>query len=263
MDARIRDGCLCHFVPRRTIIAREHIVKLEGSLGTFPLRELIDMVTFSSVTGVLNIYGSGKTGHLFFREGRLYHAERGLARGMDALAELLAIDEALFSFVTDTVSEEKSLWGAPDYYLQNAERSAARWRQIRAYVPDLERVPRLLVAPAWIDRHVNPAHHPLLAVVDGRVSLRDIAARLGWAAIDVAEIAAQLSLDGVIELVTAPAEPPAPAPPAPRTGLFDQLLGSSSSAQTSSQADAPPANPQERPYHSVEDAILQLLRGSG
>lgn len=263
MDARIRAGCLRHLVPRRAIIAREHTVKLEGSLVTFPLRELIDMVLFSSVTGVLNIYGSGRTGHLFFREGRLYHAERGLARGMDALAELLAIDEALFSFVTDAVSEEESLWGAPDYHLQNAERAAARWRRIRAYVPDLERVPRLLVAPAWIERHVNLAHHPLLAVVDGRVSLRDIAARLGWAAIDVAEIAAQLILDGVIELITAPAEPPAPAPPAPGTGLFDQLLASSSSAQTPSRADPPPADPQARAYHSVEDAILRLLRGSG
>ncbi|MGQ9925723.1 MAG: DUF4388 domain-containing protein [Chloroflexaceae bacterium] len=244
-------------------------MKLEGSLVTFPLRELIDMVMFSSVTGVLNIYGSGKVGHIFFREGRLYHAEHGLARGMDALTELLAIDDARFSFVTDTVSEEESLRDASDNYLQHAERAAARWRQIRAYVPDLERVPRLLVAPAWINRHVNPAHYPLLAVVDGRVSLRDIAARLGWAAIDVAEIAAQLSLDGVIELITAPAEPPppatpaAPAAPARRTGLFDRLLASSSSAPASSQADSTSTDPQARPYHSVEDAILQLLRGSG
>ncbi|MCX7789160.1 MAG: DUF4388 domain-containing protein [Chloroflexaceae bacterium] len=238
-------------------------MKLEGSLATFPLRELIDMVIFSSVTGVLNIYGSGTAGHLFFRDGTLYHAERGSARGMDALAELLAVDEALFSFVTDIVSAEESLWGAPDYYLPSAERAATRWREIRAYVPDLERVPRLLVAREWIERHVNPAHHPLLAAVDGRVTLRDIAARLSWAAIDVAEIAAQLSLDGVIELVTVPAEPPAPAPPAQGTGLFDRLLNPHSSAQTSSQTDPPPAEPPARSYRSVEDAVLRLLRESG
>jgi len=238
-------------------------VKLEGSLDTFPLRELIDMVMFSSVTGVLNIYGSGRAGQLFFRDGTLYHAERGPACGMDALAELLAIDGALFSFVTDATSEAESLWGAPHYYLQSAERAAARWRQIRAYVPDLERVPRLLVTPAWIERHVNPAHHPLLAAVDGRATLRDIAARLGWAGIDVAEMAAQLSLDGVIELVAAPAEPPAPAPPDRKPGLFDRLLASSSSAQASPQADPPPPDPEKRPYRSVEDSILQILRGSG
>lgn len=263
MDARIRAACLGRSVLHCTIIARERIVKLEGSLATFPLRELIDMVTFSSVTGVLNIYGSGKAGRLFFRDGALYHAERGAARGIDALAELLAIDEAFFSFVSDIVAEDESLWGAPHYFLQSAERAATRWRQIRPYVPDLERIPRLLVAPEWIERHVNPAHHPLLALVDGRLTLRDIAARLSWAAIDVAEIAAQLSLDGVIELTTSPSEPPDPAPPARGSGLFDRLLASGSATPASPPAAPPPADPQPRPYQSVEDPILRLLRGSG
>lgn len=263
VDARIRTGCPGHPVPHRAIIARGRIVKLEGSLATFPLRELIDMVTFSSVTGVLNIYESGKAGHLFFRDGALYHAERGAARGIDALAELLAVDEAFFSFVSDIVAEDESLWGAPHYFLQSAERAANRWRQIRPYVPDLERTPRLLVAPEWIERHVNPAHHPLLALVDGRLTLRDIAARLSWAAIDVAEIAAQLLLDGVIELTSASPEPPDPAPPARQSGLFDRLLASDTASPASPPKAPPPADPRPRSHQSVEDSILRLLRGSG
>lgn len=233
-------------------------MKLEGSIDTFPLRELIDMVVYSSVTGALNIYGPGAPGQLYFRDGVLYHVERGTARGADALAELLELSRASFSFVSDVATRDESLHGPLSYQLQNAEHAAARWRQIRPYVPDLERVPRLLVPRDGLQRRVSPAHHPVLAEIDGQRTLRQIAASLAWAAVDVAEVAMQLLLDDIIELLPGSATPVAPAAPEttprPGEGLFDRLLHLSTPYRP---------GPETTPRPLAEEAIVRLLRSSG
>jgi len=175
-------------------------VKLEGSLDTFPLRELIDMVMYSSVTGVLNIYVLGEAGYLYFRDSVLYHAERGSSTGVQALAELLEPARGEFSFVSELVTAGDSLYGGVSMHLQTAERLAARWRQIRAYIPTLELIPQLVVAREAATRRLSPAHHAVLDAVDGRANLRQITDILGWAEVDVAEAAAQMSVDELIDL---------------------------------------------------------------
>lgn len=228
-------------------------MKLEGSLDQFPLSELIDMVTYSSVTGVLNIYGPGPSGHLFFRDGKLYHAEHGKTQGSDALAEIFAVEQGHFSFVSDITTENESIWGSIDYHLQHAEQAATRWRRIRAYVPHLDLTPRLLIGADRLHQRVNPAHYPVLDLIDGHATLRAIAARLGWAAIDVAEVAAQLSLDGVIALENPPPDHDEKTAPS-RAAVPSNTATPSEPSPNASASPAPP---------SPEEMIVRLLRGSG
>jgi hypothetical protein len=231
-------------------------VKLEGSLSSFPPRELIDMVAYSSVTGVLNIYGPATAGQIFFRSGAVYHAAFGQARGIDALAELLELQRGEFSFVSDLLAQEESLRGGVASLLAAAERLAARWRQVRAYVPSLDLVPHHALGRELALRRVSPAHHALFAAMAGTSSLRTIAAQVGWAEIDVAEVAALFCVDGLIELRRVPAEPARSHHDGggfQREGLFDRLLGRTSDVQR------PEPEPQER---AGEDAILRLLRDS-
>lgn len=236
-------------------------MKLEGSFDTFPLRELIDMVSYSSVTGALNIFGPGEQGQLYFRDGVLYHVVRGAARGVDALAELLELSQAQFTFVSDTALDEESLWGPLHHHLQSAERIATRWRQLRAYVPSLELVPLLTVARETALRRVGPAHHQILAAIDGQTTLRQIAASLGWAEIDVAEAAVQMTLDGLVDLRSQQAPTPSPCPeasPEDAQGVFDRIRSRAGIAPQRPPEVAPLRVPDPR---SPEDLILKLLRG--
>jgi hypothetical protein len=249
-------------------------VKLEGTLALFPLAELIETVVYSSVTGVLNIYGgTGAPGSLYFRDGVLYHVERDASEGITALAELFELSQANFAFVSDVTSERESLWGALSQHLQTAERLAARWRQLRAYVPNLDLIPLLLVTSEAALRRIGPAHHGVLKSIDGQSNLRQIAVGLGWAEIDVAEAIVQMSVDGLIELRSprplAAAEPDAPAPRV-GGGLFDRMR-----AQTPPKAQ-PRAAPQTTPIteplpsealqsepldpRAQDELILKLLR---
>lgn len=234
-------------------------MKLEGSLDTFPLRELVDMIVYSSVAGALNVYGPGAQGRLYFREGTLYHAERGPADGVEALAELLEHRGGSFAFVSDARVEAESLWGSLAHNMQTAERLATRWRQVRPYVPHLELTPSLLLPRDAALRRIGPAHQPLLAAVDGQATLREIALALGWAAIDVAEAIVQMTIDSVVDLRSRP-QGAAPAPPAegPAGGIFDRLRPRGQ-APARLAVEAEPAHLADG--RSGEELILKVLRG--
>lgn len=233
-------------------------MRLEGSLETFPLRELIDMAVYSSITGAINIYTQGEQGRLYFRDGTLYHATRGPSQGIEALAELLEPTSGTFAVIADLTSEEESLCGALSHHLQTAERTASRWRMVRSYVPNLDLIPGLLVSHEAALRRVGPAYQPVLNAVDGKTSLRQIASALGWATIDVAEAIVQMTVDGLVELRAQRASTPSPPPPeepgAPR-GLFDRLRTRNPPPQC--QAPDPLIYSDTR---SPEDLILKLLR---
>ena len=239
-------------------------MKLEGSIRTFPLRELIDMVVYSSVTGVLNLFDQGPPGHLYFRDSVLYHVDRGAARGEEALAELFELSNATFAFVSDLTVEEESLSDALGQHLQNAERTAARWRQLRPHIPHLELIPRLKVTREAAIPRVSIAHHQVLAAIDGRTSLQQIATDLGWTAIETAEVIVQMVVDGLIELGSQPTA--APANPFGGNGVFGRVIAQTQApprpsavpqGQTRPQAPTPPSAEARTP----EELILQLLRG--
>jgi len=222
-------------------------VKLEGTLDTFPLRELVEMIAYSSVTGVLNVYGPDSSGHLFFRDGQLYHADCGAQRGPDALVSMLEYERGQFAFVSDQTTGEETFWGGNDVHLHTAERLARRWRGVRAYVPTLALVPQLLIPREAALRRAGHSHLAMLEYTNGAASLYEIAAASGWGEIDVAEAFVQLALDGVVELRRAAA---APADVAGHEGrLFDRLLARAG-------ASHPP-----RPAAGNDEAILRLLRG--
>jgi len=190
-------------------------VKLEGTFETIPLRELIDMITYSSVTGALNIFAGQLLGHLYFRDGHLYHSDFSDAVGVEALAGMLEIARADFSFVGDVITEQESLWGDVDYHLQMAERLAYRWQGVRAAIPSLDLVPALLVAFEVALSRVGPSNHQVLGGIDGNRSLKTIAVDLGWAEIDLAEAIAQMLQDNLIELRRNAPPPQAQASPPP------------------------------------------------
>lgn len=235
-------------------------MKLEGSLNAFPLRELVDMIVYSSVTGVLNIYAADLSGHLYFRDGHLYHVDAGAAdEGVDALAMLLERPQANFAFVSDPKIDRETLWGDHEQHLRMAERLAARWAQIRAIVPHLQLIPALLAPIEQVQRSVSPVHLPLLDLIDGRSTLLELARRLSWAPIEVAEAVAHLVEQRQAELRTADVvAAPATAPHAEEKaagGLFDRMrrqAGAGKRVEPEPQASA------QAP--SVDDFVLRVLR---
>jgi hypothetical protein len=233
-------------------------VKLEGAISTFPLRELIDMIAYSSVTGVLNIYAADLSGHLYFRDGHLYHVDAGATEGIDALALILERPQATFAFVSDPTVNRETLWGDYEQHLRLAEHLAARWSYIRPHIPHLKLIPILIAPIEQVQRAVNPAHLPLLAVIDGERTLIAIARSLSWAPIEVAETTLHLLQQRLIAMHEGPAserqlleERPDAAHPS-RSGIFDRMRRQAGAAPRSEAIAPAPAAP--------DDLVLRILR---
>lgn len=269
-------------------------MKLEGSLTMFPLRELIEMTLYSSVSGVLNIFGSQQRGQIFFRDGHPYHATSGDGEtsGINAVVALFEQTEGTFAFVDDVMSEEETLLTDPLDMIEYAERMAARWRRVRHYIPDLALVPCLICDPERARYSVSPEHWSIFTSIDNQRSLRQLIDLLNFEPIEVCEAAAQMCQDKLIELrdlrsstmkpnrdhkqQTDPSSPRSSRSSRAKAGILDRLLAQAAttapatrgildtppSETSSSEAQTPASDPirPQRATQREEDDILQLLR---
>ena len=232
-------------------------MKLEGTLDTFPLRELIEMTVYSSVTGVLTVYREGAMGRIFFRDGVPYHATFGDELGEMAVVRLFEERSGNFSFVADLTSDESTLWYDAFDLVELCERRARRWVQVRPEVPDMRLVPQLLNAPDSTHISFETDHWPVFSAIDGARSADEIVTLLGADPLEVCEALAALQRAGLLRLAPAASivrqSAAAPITDKPHTKLFDRLLATLPDPITSSAqpGSAPPTE---------EDPILRILR---
>jgi len=242
-------------------------VKLEGTLDTFPLRELIEMTVYSSVTGVLTVYSASTVGRVFFRDGRPYHASYGDERGEQAVVRMFEEDKGAFSFVADTASDEATLWYDPLDLIEQCEQQARRWAQVRPEIPHLRLVPQLLNAPEGNQITLDTDHWPVFSAIDGTRSVGEIVALLGTDALEVCEALATLQRAGLLQLAAATAATPQvagePTVARTHTSLFDRLLATMPPPAVPTPALPPSALPPSQPATTAhdDDPILRLLRG--
>jgi Domain of unknown function (DUF4388) len=159
-------------------------VQLEGTLDKFPLRELIEMVTYSSVTGVLEVRIESEIGQIFFRDGRPYHAVASQLTGIDATSAMFEERDAPFRFVADQESAESTLWQDSWEIIERSEEQARKWLSVRERIPSIECVPALREAPAIGQVQISEMAWPVLAAIDGQRTVQQIAEHLNLVVLD-------------------------------------------------------------------------------
>jgi hypothetical protein len=182
-------------------------LQLDGNLNKFPLRELIEMVVYSSVTGVLELRAGTDIGQLFFRDGQPYHAAAGQRTGIDAVAVMFEERDSPFRFVADREVAESTLWIDPWELIERGEAQARQWSRVRAFMPNLECVPALRGAPSTNQIHISETVWPVLSAVDGRRNVTEIATFLNLVLLDACVALADLIEQGLIEIRRTPAVP--------------------------------------------------------
>ncbi|WP_298408326.1 DUF4388 domain-containing protein [uncultured Chloroflexus sp.] len=202
---------------------------LHGSLEQVSLRELIDLATYSSLTGSLDIVGE-RSGRIFLFNGQIYHIECEGQIGVEALGMLLNVQKGMFNVTSGARSEQQSVWGDLETLLRNAERTALRWRRLWHQVPSLHLTPVLAMPREVAKERAKVTEHLLIDAIDGRKRVGEIAAELHWQAIDVVEGIDHLVAQQIVRLEAVPLAPhdpvpeaqPQPAPPA--IPAIDRLL---------------------------------------
>jgi hypothetical protein len=193
-------------------------VQLDGNLNKFPLGELIEMVVYSSVTGVLELRAGTEIGQIFFRDGQPYHAAAGERSGMEAVAAMFEERDSPFRFVADRESEASTLWLDPWDLIERGEAQAIQWSRIRTFIPNLECVPALRGTPSANQIHISETVWPVLSAVDGRRNISEIASHLNLVVLDACVALADMIEQELIEIRRPPVVPQGSlfAPPATR-----------------------------------------------
>jgi hypothetical protein len=230
-------------------------VQLIGTLNKFPLRELIEMIVYSSVAGVLELQIGNEIGQLFFDDGRPYHAVVGDDTGFEAVGRMFEERDAMFRFVAGPTAGTETLWLDPWEMMERAERQARLWLSVRPRFPNLSYVPSLRSNAGVQQIHINEHTWPVLSAVDGQRDIAAIAETLGLAQLDVCVALASLLDQGLIS-VRAPhpalLEPRSPAgqqrsqSPRSGAGFFDRLLAQAQASEEEQRPDLADENAQDQ-----------------
>lgn len=205
-------------------------MELEGTIGAFSMRELIEMVVYSSVTGVLVVGDEEAGGRLFFRDGLPYDAACNGLTGFDAAALLFNSAGLPFRFLAGVTSASETLWMDPWELIERGEDRARQWAFAQPYIPGVEWVPALRESTTGSNVHISESAWPVMAAVDGVRSVAAIAEHLALSVGDVCYALATLVDQKLIQMgppaqpLHEPAPPTLEASPPSENGFFERLI---------------------------------------
>jgi len=220
-------------------------MELTGTLDTFPLRELLELMQDSSICGLLHIEGSRGSGVIGANDGLICHAEYADQLGHEALWLLFEEPAAHFTVRADKhMVVPQTLIGDARMLSDEGEDRAKQWRDIRPRVPSPQFVP-------IINGAINPAilqdslDRTVFNAIDGSRTVAELVAPTGLELLDVSRSLARLVHAGMISLKSVPIAPTQPAllpPPANESaarpivestgGLFRRPLNVAASAES-------------------------------
>jgi hypothetical protein len=203
-------------------------VQLEGRLASFPLRELIEMVAYSSVKGMLEVRTPALAAQLYFRDGVPSHAVAGELRGIDAVGLMFEQQDGDFRFYAGSEPDDDTLWmEAPDL-IARGEQLARRWAPLRPLFPSMTCVPALDARADRTKVQISEDIWPVLSVVDGKRNILAIAEMFGVECHQVCTALATLHQSGLIR-ITMPDDPASPQAAGAESqqgkrGFFERLI---------------------------------------
>lgn len=112
---------------------------LQGSLDTFALPDVLNLLATTNKTGGLHVVNGRISGSIWLGEGKVVAANSGRAKQtVDAVAELLRLSTGDFAFDTDDVADEPKDRFEVTEVLAKASAQVAEWLEIEKVVPSLD-----------------------------------------------------------------------------------------------------------------------------
>jgi hypothetical protein len=136
---------------------------------------------------------------------------------LDAVFDLMHWRDGAYVFHPDEVADEElPVDLTVDQLLVEVSRRQSEWQQIQSVIPHLGMVPDVVAGASSATASLEPDEFAVLATVDGRRDVRELADDLGYSRFEAARIIYGLALLGIVDLtppedVAAPRDDVAPA----------------------------------------------------
>lgn len=186
---------------------------LSGTFATSTLTETLRSIVDTKQTGYLKIKEGEQEGCIAMENGIILHARAGTATGLHALFQFVGWREARFEFherampadlVRDLAVYE------PQVLITGVAFKVDEQALLLEAIPSLDSILNYVGGEGLGSIEVTSADLGLLALADGRRTVREIAQLVKGSPMEVARNLARFRLAGVLEIVP----PPAPAKPA-------------------------------------------------
>jgi hypothetical protein len=185
----------------------------QGSLAELHLPDIIQLISVSGKTGVFHLTDGSLQGQIYLNDGKIVHAELDDVAGEEAVYALAIWSQGDFRFDPGVATEHRTISKSNTNLLMEAARRLDEWRVLSKKVPSTEMIPEFVVQEGRDGQiNLNTSEWLILSKIDGRRSIKGIAAASGLSVFDAAKILYGLIATGLIRVRDAAGAAPATAP---------------------------------------------------
>jgi outer membrane biosynthesis protein TonB len=241
---------------------------LQGTLDTFALPDVLQLLAATKKTGCLRLDGPRGSGTVHVDGGELVAvaaAHAPLATEVpDALFELLRFDEGAFVFDPDVAPDARGDVVGVDAALDAASALLAEWREIESVVPSWDAYVTLRRELDGDEVTIAAEHWGTLVAIAGGTTVRGLGEALTLAELPVSRAVRDLLALGVVDLEERAPEPAAPAAvPEPTPQPAPEADAADTEAIQPPPAPAPAEGATEVQVPTDEPAPGPEVRGGG
>jgi hypothetical protein len=206
-------------------------MSLQGSLKDIQLPDIIQLVSTAGKTGMFLLRRGATEGRIYLQEGQIVHAEVGDFQGEDAVYEMAIWNDGEFLFQPDVRPPRVTVQRSNTTLFMEAARRIDEWRVIARKIPSMDMVPEIVPSLPQGRSHVqlNTGEWMVLARIDGRRSVRELAQACGLSLFDTSKILYGLITHNLVRLKEPPPVAPSP-PPGEDTGAIRSEVSSNMQA---------------------------------
>lgn len=182
-------------------------MSFQGSLAELPLPEIVQLVASSAKTGCFHLSNGDARGQVFLAEGRIVHAQVEDATGEEAVYQLALWNRGEFRFESGATTAAQTVRKTNTNLLMEAARRHDEWKVLEKKVPSTDLVPEFVIPDSKEGQiNLNTIEWLILSKIDGRRSIRAIAAAASMSVFEVCRVLYGLIATDLIRLKDAPKE---------------------------------------------------------
>lgn len=176
---------------------------LQGTIDSFPVVDVLGLLSASAKTGCLELTGDRGHGSLWLRDGKIVagdvhdHPTTGPA---EVVFELLLFEEAAFEFVVGEYGQAEAFESSVVEAIEHAEQMLEVWQQVRDVVPDLSMQITLVTEIEGDEVTLSAADWSLVARCVGQPTVGEVLGELGLGEFDGCSHLADLVERGLVEV---------------------------------------------------------------
>lgn len=204
-------------------------MELAGNIKDFSIIEISQFVWISKRTGCLRLFletGSSRfEGFLYFVDGNITSAKAGYKKGKEAFFDICDADNGSFRFISSETTPETNIVTNMNQLLLEVSGRTKLFETLKREIPSTAIVYSLTPDFTSFDLQFEPEQWSIIAHIDGKKSLSEIAKDLGLPEFDAMRVFYSLLQVGVIRRVAIKQVINKPVPqPKKKVGFIQKII---------------------------------------